>query len=162
MNTKALFVASALAATTALSGCATTTAGDPYYSSTSARQYDQRNVGGQYVSYGVVESVRSVSLQRADGVGTGAVMGAVVGGLIGNQIGSGSGRTAATVGGALAGGYVGDKIQDNRNYERGVEVVVRLDNGQRVAVVQNDDYRFHQGQRVKVVGSGSNTRVAPY
>lgn len=161
MNTKPLFLATALAAAATMTGCASTMAGDPYYSSNSARQYDQRNVGGQYVSYGVVESVRGVALQRRDGVGSGAVVGAVVGGLLGNQIGSGSGRTAATVGGAVAGGYIGDKIQDNRNYENGLEVVVRLDNGRRVAVIQNSDYRFYEGQRVKVVGSDSDSRVAP-
>lgn len=162
MNTKPLLFSIAIASSVALAGCASTYAGDPYYSQSSARQYDQRNIGSQTVYYGVVEGVREVTLQRNDGIGGGAVLGAVVGGLAGNQIGSGSGRTAATIGGAAAGGYIGDRVQDSRNRERGVEVTVRLDNGQRMAVIQNHDYRFHQGQRVRIVGHGANARVSPY
>ena len=162
MNTKPVLLAVAMASSVALAGCTTTHAGDPYYSQSSARQYDPRNIGGQTVYYGVVEGVREVSLQRNEGIGGGAVLGAVIGGLVGNQIGSGSGRTAATIGGAAAGGYIGDRVQDNRNYERGIEVTVRLDNGRRMAVVQNQDYRFYQGQRVRIVGHGANARVAPY
>lgn len=162
MNTKPLSLVLALAGSFALAGCASTYSGDPYYSQSSARQYDQRNIGSQTVYHGVVESVREVALQRNDGIGGGAVLGAVIGGLVGNQVGSGSGRTAATIGGAAAGGYIGDRIQDSRNYERGIEVTVRLDDGRRMAVVQNHDYRFHQGQRVRIVGHGANARVVPY
>lgn len=156
-----LVLVTALMASMGLVGCATTYSGDPYYSSSSARQYDRYDVGAQAVSYGVVENVRAVSLQRQSGPGAGAVIGAIVGGVVGNQFGSGSGRDLATVGGAVAGGVVGNQIQKSNNYEHGLEIVVRLENGARVAIVQNQDYNFRPGDRVKVVGTGDRTRVVP-
>lgn len=161
MNYRPLLLSAMVAASAGLTGCATTYAGDPYYSSSSARQYDRRDVGAEAVSYGVVETVRPIALQRNSGPGAGAVIGAIVGGVVGNQIGSGSGRDLATVGGAVAGGAIGNQVQKNRNYENGLEIVVRLENGARVAVVQNQDYYFRPGDRVKVVGSGDRARVAP-
>lgn len=151
----------ALGLALAMSGCATTYDGDPYYRSSSAYQYDRRDVGAQGVSYGEVESVRAVALQRHRGPGAGAVIGAIVGGVIGNQFGGGSGRDLATIGGAVAGGAIGHQVQRSNAYENGLEIVVRLDYGGRVAVVQNQDYSFRPGQRVKVVGTGDRARVAP-
>lgn len=161
MKFRNLLLSLSVVATLGLAGCATTYSGDPYYSSSSARQYDRRDVGAQMVSYGTIETVRAVSLQRQSGPGAGAVVGAIIGGVVGNQFGSGSGRDLATVGGAVAGGVVGNQVQKSRNYEYGLEIVVRLDNGGRVAVVQNQDYNFRSGDRVKVVGSGDRARVAP-
>lgn len=161
MNVRHALLGLSVASALALSGCATTYAGDPYYSSTSARQYDRRDVGAQSASYGVVESVRPVALQRHTGPGAGAVVGAIVGGVVGSQVGSGSGRDLATVGGAVAGGAIGHQVQKNRNYEHGLEIVVRLNNGARLAVVQNQDYSFRPGDRVQVIGSGDRARVAP-
>ncbi len=137
MKFRNLLLSLSVVATLGLAGCATTYSGDPYYSSSSARQYDRRDVGAQMVSYGTIETVRAVSLQRQSGPGAGAVVGAIIGGVVGNQ------------------------VQKSRNYEYGLEIVVRLDNGGRVAVVQNQDYNFRSGDRVKVVGSGDRARVAP-
>ena len=159
MRNTALSLSAAVAL--ALTGCATTYGGDPYYSSNSARQYDRGNVGAQMVSYGVVDSVRPVSIQREQGLGAGAVTGAIVGGLVGNQIGGGRGRDLATVGGAVAGGAVGHQVQRSRNHENGIEIVVRLENGSRVAVIQNQDYNLRPGDRVRVVGQGNDARVSP-
>ena len=169
MNLHPLKITTLAAAALALGGCATMD-GRPYYSSSGygSSYYGQDYYGygsqaTQAVYYGRVESVRTVAVQDRDGVGAGAVIGALVGGAIGNQIGDGSGRTAATIGGALAGGYIGNRIQDSQPSNRmGVEVVVRLDNGQRIAVIQDGRYRFYEGQRVRVSGSGRDFQVVPY
>lgn len=143
----------------ALVGCATDggyySSSPGYYGSGSSSSYNR-----QYAAYGVVESVRTVSLATdTSGIGGGAVLGAVVGGLLGNQVGGGSGRTAATIAGAAAGGYVGDRIQDNNNRNKvGQEISVRLDNGSYIRVIQPGTAIYHNA-RVRVEGSGTNTRV---
>ena len=145
----------------ALAGCAT----DGYYASNSGYYGSQSNgyygSSRNHYSYGVVQSVRSVDLRRdTSGIGGGAVLGAVVGGLVGNQVGSGSGRTAATIAGAAAGGYVGDRIQDNNTNRNayGQEINIRMNDGSYLRVVQPGS-SIHQGARVRVQGTGSNTRV---
>lgn len=164
---KRLVLASAALSTLLLAGCAT----DPYYGSSYNEPYhrnssvntyerDQLN-SAQYTTYGRVESVRWVTVERSRGLGAGAVIGAVVGGVLGNQIGSGGGRDLATVGGAVAGGAIGNKIQNDRNRQNAYEVTVRLDNGQRISIVQGDDYRFSAGQSVRVIGYGDQARVVP-
>jgi len=39
---------------------------------------------------------------------------------------------------------------------------IRQDNGQTVVVVQKADQNFQVGQRVRLIGSGTNVSVAPY
>ena len=164
---KRLVLASAVLSTLLLAGCAT----DPYYGSSYSQPYhrnssvntyerDQMN-SVQNVTYGRVETVRWVTVERSRGLGAGAVIGAVVGGVIGNQIGSGHGRDLATVGGAVAGGAIGNKVQNDRNRQNAYEVTVRLDNGQRISIVQGADYTFSPGQKVRVVGYGDEARVVP-
>ena len=59
----------------------------------------------------------------------------------------------------MLGGAIGSAVQGSRN-TAGVEITVRLDNGQTIAVVQPGDIRdFREGDRVRVVGSADNTRV---
>lgn len=144
-----------------LAGCATNgyhTTGSGYYGSQGSGYYGSSR--HQY-SYGTVQSVRSVDLRRdTSGIGGGAVVGAVVGGLIGNQVGSGSGRTAATIAGAAAGGYVGDRIQDNNTnrHAYGQDIEIRMNDGSYLRVVQPGS-SIYPGARVRVEGTGSNTRV---
>lgn len=141
----------------ALAGCAS----DGYYGSPGYPSGGSYSSSRNHASYGIVESVRTVDLHRdTSGIGGGAVLGAVVGGLIGNQVGKGSGRTAATIAGAAAGGYVGDRIQDNHTNRNslGQEITVRLNNGGYVRVIQ-EGTSIYRNARVRVEGTGSNTRV---
>jgi len=142
-----LFLAAAALAATA--GCATY--GPENYTEREARSTES-------VSYGTVESVRPVKLdeQRAP---VGTIAGGAVGGLLGNQIGHGGGRAAATILGAVGGGLVGNSIERNATEHNGVEIVVRLDNGQAIAVVQGGSERFEQGQRVRVLQGQGGSRV---
>lgn len=140
----------------ALSGCATS-AYDRPYGYNSQYDYGYHPEASQHTHYGAVVGVRYV---QDDGV-AGAVAGAVIGGLIGTQIGGGDGRTAATVGGAIAGGVIGRNV-DRRNSSYNQAIDVRLDGGEVVTIVQKGGDEFRAGQRVRIMGTGSNARVVLY
>ncbi len=137
--------------TLALGGCAYHAGSADY------RSYEVR--GEQSVRFGVVESVRDVRLNaRESGVGTAG--GAVLGGLAGSNVGGGNGQIAGAIGGAILGGIIGQNIERSANERPGVEVTVLLDSGKYVAVVQEADEGFRNGDRVRVLsGRGGSTRV---
>ena len=110
------------------------------------------------VAYGTVVSVRPVRLNENQ-TGVGTVAGAAVGGLLGNTVGHGNGSIAATILGAVGGGLAGNAIERNATTQNGEEVVVRLDNGQTIAVVQGGWQDFASGQRVQVVTGRGGSRV---
>ena len=66
----------------------------------------------------------------------------------------------ATVIGAVAGGLAGSAVEERATRTPGVEVTVRLDNGQFLAVVQADEGEgFRPGERVRILRDGGTTRV---
>jgi outer membrane lipoprotein SlyB len=138
-----------------LSGCAPKVGGSDY-SAGSVRS-------AQTVSFGTVQSVRAVRIENDQSVGTavGTVGGAVIGGVLGSMIGGGRGRTLATMGGAVAGagaGYLGGQALQSQT---GLEITVRMDSGETIAVTQGADMSFSPGQRVQVMSGASGTRVVP-
>ncbi|PWD87920.1 glycine zipper 2TM domain-containing protein [Ignatzschineria cameli] len=115
----------------------------------------------QSVSYGTVVAVRPVTIQ-AEGSSLGTVSGAVLGGVLGNAMGGGRGRNITTAVGAVAGGIAGNKIEQQVDKVQGVELDIKTDSGQTIAVVQKQDKSlFRPGQRVRMVGSGRNINVSP-
>lgn len=127
----------------------------------SANTYSGSQVrSAQTVEYGTVESVMPVTLEedRAPVLGTAA--GGVVGGLVGNMFGGGNGRTLATIAGAALGagaGYAGEKAITKQS---GLEIMVRLENGQMLSIVQAADQSFAPGERVRVLrGRDGTSRV---
>jgi outer membrane lipoprotein SlyB len=141
-----------LAAVTAvtLAGCASSKSGS-VYSREDARQE-------QTVRMGVVESVRSVSIEGTQS-GIGAVAGGVAGGIGGSAIGSGRGAAVAAVAGAVAGGLLGAAAEEGLTRQEGVEITVRLDNGELRAIVQAADEPFKPGERVRLLSVNGQTRV---
>jgi len=134
-----------------LAACASSNSGS-VYSRDEARKV-------QTIKMGVVESVRQVKLEGTKSpVGTAG--GAVVGGVAGSTIGGGRGSAIAAVVGAIAGGIAGSAIEEGVTRKDGVEITVKLDSGALVAVVQEADEQFHPGDRVRLVESGSTTRVS--
>lgn len=128
---------------------------------TSSPNSFSRNEAGRVmpVSYGRVTAVRGVEI-RPGQTRLGAITGAVLGGVAGSQIGS---STAANIAGgaagAVAGGAVGSGIQ-GASRTNGVELTVRLDSGESVALVQPGDPRHYRiGDRVRVTGTADNARV---
>lgn len=135
----------------ALAGCASSKSGD-VYSRDQARHE-------MTVRMGVVESVRSVRLEGTDsGVGTAA--GAVVGGVAGSSVGRGKGQVVGAVVGAVLGGIAGSAIEEETTKKQAMEITVRLDSGQTIAIVQEGDpMTFRAGDRVRVLGGSGQTRV---
>ena len=140
-----------LVITLLVAGCATQGAHD----------YTQSEVRAtQTVAYGTVESVRPVKIQ-ADSAVVGTVAGAALGGLLGNQVGHGGGRAAATVIGAVAGGFAGNAVERHVNQEDGQEIVIRLESGSTIGIVQPGSQGFAAGQRVRVLTGPKGSRVEP-
>jgi outer membrane lipoprotein SlyB len=137
------------AAALALTACASS--GPQDYSRSEARVV-------QTVAYGTVEGVRAVRLSEDKPV-VGTVAGAAIGGLLGNSIGHGGGRAAATVIGAVGGGIAGNAIERSVTAQDGQELVIRLDSGSTIAVVQSGTQGFEIGQRVRVLTGPKGSRV---
>jgi outer membrane lipoprotein SlyB len=135
----------------ALGGCAYPGGGSSDY-----RGYEAR--GEQSVRFGVVESVRDVTINaRETGVGTAG--GAVLGSIAGSNVGGGNGQIAGAIGGAILGGILGQNIERSANERPGVEVTVLLDSGRYIAVVQGADESFRNGDRVRILSGRGTTRV---
>jgi len=112
------------------------------------------------VQSGIVDNVRHVKMENPTGIG--AVAGGVIGGIAaGDNIGGGNGQIVSGILGALLGGVIGNTIERNVNTSDALEVTVRLNNGQRVVIVQEADVQFQPGQCVDVISDGATTRVAP-
>ena len=113
----------------------------------------------QTVKTGVVESVRQVKLEGTKSP-VGTVAGAAVGGVAGSTIGNGRGSTIAAVIGAVVGGIAGSAAEEGLTRKDGLEITVKLDSGNMVAVVQEADEPFSPGEKVRLLENGSATRVS--
>ena len=143
-------LAAAIAASVSVSGCASTSSGS-VYSGGQARQE-------QTVRMGVVESVRQVIIEGTKS-GVGTVAGGVVGGVAGSNVGGGKGSTIGTILGAVAGGLAGKAIEEGVSKKQGLEITVKLDNGEMRAITQDADENFRPGERVRLLSGGGVTRV---
>ncbi len=143
----------AVSVSVAMSGCASNLSGDSY-SRDEARMPQQ-------VQYATVEQVRPVKIEGTKTpIGAGA--GAVIGGVAGSTAGGGRGSAVAAAVGAVAGGLLGAAAEEGITREQGVELTVRYDNGQTVAIVQaaSKDETFRVGDKVRVLTVNGNTRVS--
>jgi len=134
-----------------LTGCASSRSGE-VYSRGQARR-------AQTVQLGTVEFVKPVQIEGAkSGIGTAA--GGIAGGVAGSTIGGGRGSTLAALGGAIVGAVAGTAGEEALTRRDGLEITVRLDSGQVLAVVQEADVLFAAGDRVRVLtGTDGTTRV---
>jgi outer membrane lipoprotein SlyB len=118
------------------------------------------------VEPGVITSIKQVEINN-DGVGNGlgVVLGSVAGGVLGNQVGGGTGQALATAVGAVAGGVAGGMAGDQMDARYGVEIVVKLDNGNTVASVLPANGALSAmgvGQAVNVMYSGGKiSNISP-
>ena len=143
-------LALALAAAAVLGGCA---------SSQSGSAYERRQARQELsVRLGVVESVRRVTIEGTKSP-VGAVAGAGLGGLAGSNIGRGRGSTAGAIVGAVIGGVAGSAVEEQVTKKEGLEITVKLDSGELIAVTQEADETFHPGERVRVLRGSGASRV---
>ena len=115
----------------------------------------------QQVQLGTVVSVRDVQIEGTkSNIGTG--VGAVAGGIGGSYLGkSPRGTALGALGGAVAGGLLGSVAEEGLTKRAGLQITVRLDNGQVLAITQGADEPFAPGERVQVLTSMDGiTRVS--
>ena len=151
MSHRLIALAVAAIAVTLLAGCAGSQSGSAY-SRTQTR-------GEMHVRMGIVESVRNVLIEGTQS-GVGAVAGGVVGGVAGSNVGQGRGSTVGSVLGAVLGGVAGQAIEEKVSKKDGLEITIRLDSGQIIAVTQEADEQFHAGDKVRVLSGSGVTRVS--
>lgn len=147
MSTK---IVTAILAALVLAGCASSNSGSVYSRDEARREATVR--------MGTLESVRAVTIEGTK-TPVGTVAGGAVGGIAGSTIGSGRGSAIGAVLGAVAGGLVGSAAEEGVTRKAGVELTVRLDNGDVRAIVQEADETFSVGERVRLVSQGGVTRV---
>lgn len=135
-----------------LAGCASSKSGDVYTRDQARRE--------QTIRMGVVESVRAVLMEGTKSP-VGTVAGAAVGGIAGSTLGGGRGSAVAAVIGAVAGGLAGSAIEEGVTRKPAMEITIKMDNGQMLAIVQEGDPReFQAGDRVRIISTGGESRVS--
>jgi len=155
MSVRQILVIGTAAAAILLAGCAVPGQGGGNYHRAEVR-------GEQSVRLGVVENVRDVTID-AYNTGTGTLAGAALGGIAGSTLGGGhNANTAGAIAGALIGGIIGSNVEKNANDRRGVEVMVRLENGKLIAITQEKDEEFRVGDRVRILAGQGVTRVTRF
>ena len=153
MNSKLAPVLSLLLAGTVMTGgCAGNSSSGSVYSSGQTR-------AEQTVRMGVVESVRAVIIEGSRS-GVGAIAGGATGGVAGGNVGGGRGATIGSILGAMAGGVAGNAAEQHVTRKDGLEITVRLDNGELRAITQEADETYAPGERVRVLSSSGVTRVS--
>lgn len=142
---------SLLAVTVGMAGCAGRSSSGSVYTQGQAQRE-------QTVRMGVVESVRQVTIEPQQS-GVGAATGGIVGGVAGANVGGGRGSIVGTVLGAVAGGLAGQAAEGAFTRKAGLEITVKLDNGELRAITQEADETFRPGERVRLLSGTGPTRV---
>ena len=134
------------------SGCATYSA-----SGSSYPRYETRTAYD--VEYGEVVATRIVEIE-GDASFIGVWGGSEVGRAVGGTVGDGDTQRVARALGSVAGAVAGEAIEKKITAEDGLEITVRLDNSDTIAVVQAQDVLFAPGDRVRVLfGPRGSTHV---
>ena len=123
-------------------GCAPSMSGSAY-SRDQARKV-------QTVHEGEVIMVREVLIEGTKS-GLGGLAGGVMGFALGSTVGGGSGKGVARAAGTIAGAVAGGAIEEGATRQKGLEITIKLDNGQVVSIVQAADERFDEGDLVRVL-----------
>lgn len=106
-----------------------------------------------------VESVRDVTVEGESGA-VGAATGAIVLGTAGASVGGKREQVAVGTLAAVLGGVIGHAIERNATREVAQEIIVRLANGERRAVVQAKGAEaFRAGDAVTLVTTAGKVRV---
>jgi outer membrane lipoprotein SlyB len=138
-----------------ITGCAYNSSSSDVYSASQA----QREAT---VRFGTIESVRGVKISSNNGQpsGLGALGGGALGAVAGSAIGGGKGSIATAIIGGIAGAVAGNAVENGVAVQNGVEITVRLDNGDMRAITQSANGElFQAGERVRLLSSGGVTRV---
>lgn len=153
MRKKILGAAVMVVCAALLSGCWSSLRGDTY-SRSEARQ-------PQRVEFARIEHLRPVRIEGTKS-GAGSIVGGVAGAIGGSTIGDGRGSAIMAVIGSAVGGLVGGMAEEAITRSDGVEITVRKENGDVLAIVQavapNEIFRV--GDRVRLMHSYEGVRVS--
>ena len=138
----------AISIVTFLLGACTTSRSGKIYTEKDALQVED-------VEEGVLESVELATI-RKDGTIIGTAGGTVLGAIAASTIGGGKGKQLASVGGAVIGGLLGHYFEQGVTDRNALKLVIRLDSGEKVVIIQEDDVSFQKGERVNVFSSRNN------
>jgi outer membrane lipoprotein SlyB len=144
----------ALTGVVLVSGCAKPSASANVYTYNQAQR-------DQVMRNGTVVNVRPITIQKEGTSGAGMVAGGAAGGVVGSTIGGGTGRTLAILGGAVLGALAGDAVEEYVGKKDGLEITVKLDNGETRVIAQEADVAIMLNQRVQVISGAGPTRVVP-
>ena len=150
-----LIGATAVLASLAAAGCATTS---PGYTSTGygTSGYAPAPTNTSCYDCGTVTRIEvAPTTSRNVPNATGAVLGGIVGAVAGHEIsdktgGSKGNQNLATVGGAVAGAVAGNAIQNHAQAQGSYNVYVRMDDGRSTVVTQSDLGGIREGSYVRV------------
>jgi outer membrane lipoprotein SlyB len=154
-TTSRVLVATLIAGSLAMSGCANNSSSPNVFTASQAQRE-------QTVRMGTVDSVRAVRISTNNGQpsGLGAVGGGALGALAGSSIGGGRGSVATGIIGGIGGAVAGNAIENSVAMRDGLEITVRLDNGDLRAITQTaTGESFRAGDRVRILSSGGVSRV---
>lgn len=154
-TTSRLVVATLIAGSLAMSGCASNSSSADVYTASQAQREET-------IRMGTVDSVRAVKISSNNGQpsGIGVLGGGALGALAGSAIGGGRGSIATGIIGGLAGAVAGNSIENGVAMRDGLEITVRLDNGDMRAITQSATGEiFRAGDRIRLLSSGGVTRV---
>ena len=131
-------------AASALTGCAHRSMSSQTFPSSSAQAVWN-------VEYGEVVDVRTVKVE-----GEFSLLGALVGGAVGHAAGMeiSDSRNAGAVG-SIAGAVAGTSIEKAVSATEGLQITVELDSGRTVAIVQDVEEPFQNGERVRVLSAAA-------
>ncbi|MGN6231779.1 MAG: glycine zipper 2TM domain-containing protein [Trinickia sp.] len=141
--------------TVTMTGCAYNSSSPDVYTAGQAQREES-------VRFGTVESVRAVTISSNDGQpsGLGAIGGGALGAVAGSAFGGGRGSIATAIIGGIAGAVAGNAVENGVAKRNGLEITVRLDNGDLRAITQAATGEvFQAGDRVRLLSSAGVTRV---
>ncbi|KXV10325.1 hypothetical protein CR51_09055 [Caballeronia megalochromosomata] len=146
----------ALVGSVTLTGCAYNSSSSDVYTASQAQREET-------VRMATVESVRGVKISSNNGqpTGLGTIGGGALGGVAAaSAIGGGNGSIIAGIIGGLAGAVAGNAVENSVAMKNGLEITVRLENGDLRAITQTANGEvFQAGERVRLLSSGGVTRV---
>lgn len=158
-----LIGATAVLASLAAAGCATTS---PGYSSTGygTSGYVPAPSDTSCYDCGTVTRIEVASTTSSNVPNaTGAVLGGIVGAVAGHEISSKTGgskgnQNIATVGGAVAGAVAGNAIQNHAQAQGAYNIYVRMNDGRSTVVTQSDLAGIREGSYVRVANGRAYLR----
>jgi outer membrane lipoprotein SlyB len=158
-----LIGATALLASLAAAGCATTSPGytSPAYGNSgyAPAPSDTSCYDCGTVTRIEVASTTSSNVPNATGAVLGGIVGAVAGREISDKTGGSTGnKNLATVGGAVAGAVAGNAIQNHAQAQGAYNVYVRMNDGRSTVVTQSDLGGIREGSYVRVTNGRAYLR----